>query len=772
MNPDRIAQLVLDSADEYAVLTTDLEGRVAYWSAGAEQLFGWSESEMRGQDSCIIFTPEDQANDVYDLERLTACREGRAADERWHMRKDGTRFFASGVLMRFEDEGQHIGYIKIVRDRTAQHEAEEERRAIHRHTVEILESLSDAFYAVDDQWRLTYINCRAEQAWGRSRKELIGKVIWEEFPDAVGSVSYQAHVTAMEQREPQDLETVSPILGKWVEIDIHPTHSGGLSVYFRDIASRRARQAALEESQARLRLALDAAEMAIWELSLPGQTLAPSPGLAAFLGIPEAELEDIENVRSHYHPDDRERLRIEGEVALARGDRTFESEFRFYRSPDDLRWFLLRAEVIRDRDGNPERALGVLVDITRRKAAEDELRRIKDNLEEEVRARSSELLKTEEALRQSQKMEAIGQLTGGVAHDFNNLLTIIRSSVDLLRRPSFSEGRKTRYLDAISDTADRAAKLTGQLLAFARRQSLQPEVFDIAERTGRIADMVDTLSGARIRVELDASCGSCFVEADVAQFETAIVNLAINARDAMDGQGVLRIAVSPVTGIPAIRGHHPAKGKFIAVSVKDTGSGIAEDALPHVFEPFFTTKEVGRGTGLGLSQVYGFAKQSGGDVHVESEEGQGTTFTLFLPQSKARPAAAPESAAPEAGRVPNQTILVVEDNVDVGSFAVGLLEELGNTATLAPDGQSALKILEEKRGDFDLVFTDVVMPGMSGIELAEEVRRRYPTLRVVLTSGYSHVLATEGSHGFELLQKPYSLERLTGFLGSGAASAE
>jgi CheY-like chemotaxis protein len=361
-------------------------------------------------------------------------------------------------------------------------------------------------------------------------------------------------------------------------------------------------------------------------------------------------------------------------------------------------------------------------------------------------------------------MEAIGQLTGGVAHDFNNLLTIIRSSVDLISRPDFAEERKPRYIQAISETVDRAAKLTGQLLAFARRQSLDPQVFDAAERTRRTAEMVNTVAGARIRLELEADCDACFVEADAAQFETAIVNLAVNARDAMDGEGVLGISVSTAEGLPSIRGHHPAGGDYVAISVSDTGTGIGVEALPHIFEPFFTTKEVGRGTGLGLSQVYGFAKQSGGDVQVQSEVGRGTRFTLYLPRVPAPPPGEGQ-AEPKTVESVGQRILVVEDNIEVGEFATQLLEELGHRTSLAPNGMAALEILRDRAGDFDLVFTDVVMPGMSGVELAEEVRRLYPTLRVVLTSGYSHVLAREGTHGFELLRKPYSIESLTRLIG-------
>jgi len=369
--------------------------------------------------------------------------------------------------------------------------------------------------------------------------------------------------------------------------------------------------------------------------------------------------------------------------------------------------------------------------------------------------------RAEEALRQAQKMEAVGQLTGGVAHDFNNLLTIIRSSIDFLRRPNLPEERRIRYIDAISDTVDRAAKLTGQLLAFARRQALKPEVFDVPERIRAVTDMLRTIVGSRIRIVIDITCERCFVEADVTQFETTLVNMAVNARDAMDGEGTLRVHVDSLSKMPSIRGHAGGPGRFVAVSISDTGSGIAADQLVHIFEPFFTTKEIGKGTGLGLSQVYGFAKQSGGDVAVESTVGQGTTFTLYLPRTERGIASGAEDerrgvGQDEEGR--GRRVLLVEDNLEVGRFSTQLLQDLGYETTWAANASEALTLLEEDATRFDVVFSDVVMPGMSGIELGREIRKHYLHLPVVLTSGYSHVLAEEGRHGFELLHKPYTVE--------------
>jgi two-component system NtrC family sensor kinase len=376
----------------------------------------------------------------------------------------------------------------------------------------------------------------------------------------------------------------------------------------------------------------------------------------------------------------------------------------------------------------------------------------------------------EEALKHGQRLEALGQLTGGVAHDFNNLLTVIRASVDLLRRPDLPEPRRLRYIEAISDTVSRATKLTGQLLAFARRQTLKPEVFDVGQSVQTLGEMIGTLIGARIEIVTHVPDEPCFVNADAGQFETAIINMAVNARDAMDGAGRLTIAVRRTAELPppgSTPGSPPdtqprnPRG-YVAVSVEDTGIGIPQELFDRIFEPFFTTKEVGQGTGLGLSQVFGFAKQSGGEVVVESDVGRGSTFTLYLPRD-GDDGGPQQRLATDAPAVdgPGMSVLLVEDDAEVGKSAAEALAELGHSATLVDNATHALEELESDASRFDVVFTDVVMPGMSGIELAQEIRRRQIDLPIVLASGYSQVLSQQGSYGFELLQKPYSVEQLS-----------
>jgi PAS domain S-box-containing protein len=374
----------------------------------------------------------------------------------------------------------------------------------------------------------------------------------------------------------------------------------------------------------------------------------------------------------------------------------------------------------------------------------------------------TERRQSEDALRQSQKMEAVGQLTGGVAHDFNNLLTIIRSAADFLRRRDLPEDRRRRYVDAISDTVDRGSKLTGQLLAFARRQPLTPQVFDVGVQVEGVSQLIRPLVGSRIQISLELADPDCFAMADVAQFETALINLAVNSRDAMKDEGTISIRVAKADTIPASGTSEPRDGRFIAVAVTDTGVGIAPDRLSAIFEPFYTTKEVGKGTGLGLSQAVGFAKQSGGEIVVASTPGEGSTFTIYLPEAETPPGRSrtAEAKFDPAASGRGHRILLVEDNEHVGRVSSELLQDLGYATEWAADAQQALGLLARDAWAFDLVFSDVIMPGMNGVELATIIRERYPHLPVVLTSGYSSALAESAHYGFELIRKPYSVEAL------------
>jgi signal transduction histidine kinase len=368
----------------------------------------------------------------------------------------------------------------------------------------------------------------------------------------------------------------------------------------------------------------------------------------------------------------------------------------------------------------------------------------------ELQVQVSERGKAEDQLRQAQKMQALGQLTGGIAHDFNNLLTVIQGSADMLRRPGVSEERRDRFAEAVVQASSRAAALTGQLLAFARRQPLQPELIDANALIREMTDLLDRTLGERIEVITTLSPTPCAVEADRAQLESALLNIAVNARDAMPNGGELDIRTAPVTD--------PERGEMIALSVSDSGAGMDEETLARVFEPFFTTKLTGKGTGLGLSQVYGFASQSGGDVRIDSAPGRGTTVTMLLPRRGMPRAALPAQREKRLERGRPRRVLLVEDNDEVGEFAEHLLIELGHDVARVRNGEDALD--RALTGRFDLVFSDVVMPGMSGLDLAGRLAEVRPGLPVILTTGYSDEIATSGAGGRSIILKPYRPETL------------
>ena len=376
----------------------------------------------------------------------------------------------------------------------------------------------------------------------------------------------------------------------------------------------------------------------------------------------------------------------------------------------------------------------------------DALARINDELKIQV----SERPKAEDQLRQAHKMQALGQLTGGIAHDFNNLLTVIQGSADMLRRPELKDEKRLRFAEAIVQASSRAAALTGQLLAFARRQPLRPEVIDVNALVRGMTDLLDRTLGERISVRTELAEAVCTVEADRAQLESALLNVAVNARDAMPDGGSLTISTSSQTDADL--------GPCVAIAIADTGSGMDEDTLARAIEPFFTTKATGKGTGLGLSQVYGFATQSGGDVRIESDLNEGTRVCLLLPCSGL--SGGIEESRDGALDLPKRTgrILLVEDNEEVGEFAENLLVELGHDVARVKSGEEALRLAGSRR--FDLVFSDVVMPGISGLELAERLKESQPSLPVVLTTGYSDEISKSGTGGRPVVLKPYGLETL------------
>jgi PAS domain S-box-containing protein len=433
--------------------------------------------------------------------------------------------------------------------------------------------------------------------------------------------------------------------------------------------------------------------------------------------------------------------------------------------------FPAEASISKTETGGEKIFTVLLQDITERKNAAEQLSNMNRTLEQRVVERTHELedalRKREEAqkqLIQSQRMEAFGQLTGGIAHDFNNLLAIVSGSLELLE-PAVTDGRAREHLERATNAASMGARLTSRLLTFARRRRLEPTLLNLNDQVTGLLELLQRTLGEQIILKTSLARDLGLAIADPSEVENAILNLSLNARDAMPHGGRLIIEAANVTvdeGVAAtVKGLKA--GDFIRLSISDTGTGIAREVLEKVFEPFFTTKGAGRGTGLGLSTIYGFATQSGGTVTIYSEAGKGTTVHLYLPRAEAKAegaAAATRSSAILFSRN-NETVLVVEDNPDVRETTLQRVEGLGYVVDEAPNGPEAVKILE-KRPDIALVFSDVVMAGgMSGYDLGRWVKEHKPEIKVLLTSGFAAEVAQHGHAGeFQVLRKPFSRAEL------------
>jgi PAS domain S-box-containing protein len=619
----------------------------------------------------------------------------------------------------------------------------------------LVNSIRDyAIYLLDREGHVASWNAGAQRFKGYTADEIIGEHFSRFYTDEDRAAGLPARALRI-AAEKGVFEAEGWRLRKdgtrfWTSVVIDPVRDEqgaliGFAKVTRDITDKRATQQALLESEQRFRLLVQGVrDYAIYMLDPDGIVTNWNRGAQAIKGYRADEI-----VGRHFSTFYTEEDRQSGEPARALRTAIEQGKYE--------------VEAWRVRKGGERFRAGVLIDpILDDRGSLIGFAKITRDLTERFQAQQ-DVERAREAMAQAQKMEAVGRLTGGVAHDFNNLLTIIRSSADLLRVPSLSPERRDRYIDAIAETADRAAALTSQLLAFSRRQPLRPEVFDVSERIVEMLPLIKTSVGPSIEIALDEGEGAV-VNVDRNQFETALLNLVINARDAMPAGGRLTLAVATVDGLPAVRGHGGTSGHFVALRVADDGSGIAPDTLKKIFEPFFTTKALNKGTGLGLSQVHGFAKQSGGDVDVASQVGVGTAFTLYLPLEAGT---LPVRATPDGSVdrvVATRRILLVEDNDAVGQFARSMLEELGQIVTWVQSGEDALALLERAHEKIDFVFSDVIMPGINGLDLARHIRDRWPAIPVVLTTGYSDALAEQQDHGFPLLRKPYAIKGLTEIL--------
>jgi PAS domain S-box-containing protein len=476
-------------------------------------------------------------------------------------------------------------------------------------------------------------------------------------------------------------------------------------------------------------------DYAIYMLDPKGRVTSWNVGAQRLKGYSTEEILG-QHFSRFYTPEDVKAGVPKKALAIARSEGRYEAEGWRVRKDGSRLWVSVVIDAIRDEQGKLIGFAKITRDMTEKREAQ---RRIEESREQLFRA---------------QKMEALGQLTGGLAHDFNNLLTAILGASDLALRSQGDPERLRRMLDGIRSSAQRGAGLTRQLLAFARAQPLEVKSIDLHQFLGDATTLLRPSLRADIEVIIETSDQLWTVDSDAAALELSLLNLAFNARDAMRDGGMLKVSATNqlLDGEP-----EGLRGEFVAIGISDTGAGMAPETMERVFEPFFTTKNFGEGTGLGLSQVFGFVKQLGGAVTVESEPGRGTTFTLYLPATRNGRAIAHANGAHALGRV-----LVVEDDELVADLAAGMLNELGFEAIVAHSAREALDRLTSEAKP-KVIFSDIIMPGgITGIELAQKVRSRFPELPILLTTGYSEEAVK--AHGFPVLQKPYELDSLAGAL--------
>jgi len=603
----------------------------------------------------------------------------------------------------------------------------------------LVNAVSDyAIYMLDPTGRIVTWNAGARRFKGYEDHEIIGEHFSRFFtPEDLAAgmpacILRTAYEEGRYEAEGQRIRKDGTLI--WVHVVVDPilAEDGnllGFAKITRDITERRKADRALYESEQRFRMLVQSVkEYAIYMLDLEGRVTNWNAGAQAIKGYLANEIIG-EHFSRFYTEEDR--VRGEPDIALetSRREGRYEREAERVRKDGTRFWAHVVIDPVHDENGSLIGFAKITRDITERRHAQNEL--------EQARA----------AVFQSQKMQALGELTGGIAHDFNNLMTVVRGSAELLQKEDLPSEKRRRYVRAITETADRATALTAKLLAFGRRQALKPEVVDPGTRLDAFGEVLIRTLGDHIQVQLDLAPDLWLIEADAAELETALLNAAFNAREALPDGGIILISASNIAEEQAVR-----------IAVADNGQGIPGDILEKVFDPFFTTKPVGKGTGLGLSQIHGFAAQTGGRAEIASQFGVGTTVSLTLPRTHklAENNVIVQSAIANWERL---DVLLVEDNDNVRQFARAMLAELRADVIAVESAEAALDILS--RRSFDLVFSDIVMPGMTGLDLARRLRQTDPTQRILLATGYSREVASGEAAGFDIVQKPYGADSLT-----------
>jgi PAS domain S-box-containing protein len=721
--------------------TLDAEWRVTFANLHAEEMLGVRRGELIGRRIWDTFPAAVGTPFEEEFRRAVADRRS-------------TRFTALyAPFGRWYEVNAYPGPDGLAiyfRDCTAERARDDQLRllemAVSRVNDVLLITEAEPVAGPDGP-KIVYVNDAFVRLTGYSPEEAIGKTprILQGAKTDRAELDRIRH--ALERWQPIRTELVNYTKdGReyWAEIEILPiADATGWYTHWvavqRDVTEQKRAAAAILESEERFRLVAAATNDVVWDYDCLSDRMWWGSGLRTVLGYGSTDgIAEPDLWSRSVHDEDRARVVAGYQAVLAGPGTQWSDEYRMVRSDGRVIRVVDGGSVIRDADGRAVRMVGALRDVTERR-------------------------ELDERLRQSQKLEAVGQLTGGIAHDFNNLLTVILGNAELLGLQLREQPDARRAADTIVHAAGRGAELTKRLLAFARRQALQPRVIDVGQLVAGMDALLRRTLSESIDIAVSRAGDAWTVEVDPVQLETAILNLAINARDAMPHGGQLAITIAnAVVGADDAERNDVRPGDYVCVAVTDTGHGMPADVVAQAFEPFFTTKEVGKGSGLGLSMVYGFVTQSGGHARIESREGEGTTVSLFLPRAGAPVTAdTPDMAA----TLPtgDEHVLVVEDDELVREFATALLTALGYRVSAAANGPEALEFLG-RDPTVQLLFTDVVMPGgMNGRELATAARRIRPTLPVLLTSGYMGeglVHAGRVDRDLDLLGKPYRQDAL------------
>ncbi|HZV04177.1 MAG TPA: PAS domain S-box protein [Gemmataceae bacterium] len=742
-------ELVVDALTDHAIYMLDPDGFVRSWNAGATRITGYQSTEIIGQHYSRFFTESDQANGTPNRGLKEAAALGRFEAEGWRVRKDGTRFWANSVIGPIFGEGRElVGFVKITRDITERKLAQQALLESDRRFRLLVQAVTDyAICMLDPNGIVVEWNAGAERMTGYSAAEIIGHHFSRFYSpqDRVSGLPVRVLETASREGryEAEGWRVRKDGSRFWasVVIDLIKGESGrvlGFAKITRDITERRAGQDALRDSERQFRLMVECVtDYALFMLDPNGIITSWNRGAERIKGYSADEI-----IGQHFSKFYTEQDRSAGNPARAlyksATEGHFEAEGWRVRKDGTRFWANVVIDPIHDERGVLLGFAKITRDITERLTTQRALQRVQAE-----RARA-------------QKIEVLGRLTSGVAHDFNNLLMIVTGHLQTLKRLASNDPKGVRAAEAIDSASRRGQSLTRQLLTFSRRQVFNPIVVDIAPQLETLLKMLESSIGVSHKLLSVVPPETWPVKIDVDELELAMMNLALNAKDAMPSGGVITLSATNAH-LDAEDAPDGLSGDFVALTVSDTGCGIPEDVLPKIFDPFFTTKQAGRGTGLGLAQVHGFALQSGGSVGVTSKLGQGTSITLYLPRATTTPErdrADSTALVPEGG-----TALVVEDNPDVLDATVALVEQLGFQVKIAQNAAAALNAVA--RGDISIVLSDIVMAGtMDGLELARAIRERNPDLPVILVTGYND-RSENAIREFTLLRKPYTIADLS-----------